>query len=86
MMLICVICVLINMGGVRLMEALGWSLYFDSLGTAIAAAMSGYLPGIIVGLFTNLIKGIADTESLYYIVVNTLIAIITYLFVRKGYL
>lgn len=86
MMLICVICILINMGGVRLMEALGWSLYFDSLGTAIAAAMSGYLPGIIVGLFTNLIKGITDTESLYYIVVNTLIAIITYLFVRKGYL
>ena len=86
MLLICIACILINMGGVRLMGALGWPLYMDSVGTVIAAAMSGYLPGVIVGLFTNLIKGISDTESLYYVVINALIALITYWYTKKGYI
>ncbi len=86
MLLVCVVCILINMGGVRLMELLGWPLFLDSVGTVIAATMSGYLPGIIVGLFTNLMKGISDTEALYYVVVNALIALIAYWFVKKGLL
>ena len=86
MLLICIACILINMGGVRLMGALGWPLYMDSVGTVIAATMSGYLPGVIVGLFTNLIKGISDTESLYYVVINALIALITYWYTKKGYI
>ena len=86
MLLVCVVCILINMGGVRLMELLGWPLFLDSVGTVIAATMSGYLPGIIVGLFTNLMKGISDTEALYYVVVNALIALIAYWFVNKGLL
>ncbi len=86
MLLVCVFCILINLGGVQLMGALECPLYMDSVGTAIAAALCGYLPGIIVGLFTNLIKGISDTESLYYVVINALIALITYWFAKKGYL
>ena len=86
MLLVSVICILINMGGVRLMEVLEWPFYMDSVGTVIAAALSGYLPGIVVGLFTNLIKGISDTEALYYVVVNAVIALIVYWFAKKGFL
>ncbi len=86
MLLVCVVCILINMGGVQLVGALEWPFYLDCVGTVIAAAMCGYLPGIIVGLFTNLIKGISDTESLYYVVVNALVALIVYWFRKKGWL
>ena len=85
MLLVCVVCILINMGGVRLMEALEWPFFLDCVGTLIAAAMCGYLPGVIVGLFTNLVKGISDTESLYYVVVNALVALIVYWFAKKGW-
>ena len=68
------------------MEALEWPFFLDCVGTLIAAAMCGYLPGVIVGLFTNLIKGISDTESLYYVVVNALVALIVYWFAKKRWI
>ncbi len=68
------------------MTAFDLPLYMDSVGTVISASICGYLPGIIVGLFTNLMKGITDTEALYYVVINALIALITYLFAKKGFL
>ena len=63
-----------------------WPIYMDSLGTLLISALSGYLPGVIVGLATNLIKGLFTTTSIYYAVVNVLFAIITSWFVRKGML
>ena len=34
----------------------GIMLFLDTIGTMIAAVFGGFLPGIIVGLFSNVIK------------------------------
>ena len=86
MILLVLICIGINMAGSRLMSALEWPLYMDCIGTVIAAAMCGYLPGIAVGIFTNLFKSLFDVSSVYYSIINTLVAILVYLVAKKGYL
>ena len=84
MLLICLLGIGINLMGSFLVKEFEWPLYLDSVGTILIAAMSGYLPGIIVGLVTNMIKGIFDTPEIYYSVVNVLIAVITYVFAKNG--
>ena len=83
MIIMCVIGIGINLLGSLVAEKLEVPLYLDAIGTVLIAAMGGYLPGIIVGLFSNLIRGLWDGEVIYYSVINVIIAIITYLFVKK---
>ncbi len=64
----------------------GISLYLDTVGTVLCAVFSGYLPGVVVGLLTNLIKGLSDTASLYYGVINVLIAVVARFLYQKGWL
>ncbi|MCR4814799.1 MAG: HD domain-containing protein [Lachnospiraceae bacterium] len=85
MLILCVIGIAINLGGSFLVNMFDWPIYLDSVGTVLIAVMSGYLPGIIVGLVTNLIKGLFDTPEVYYAVVNVLIAVIASAFARKGW-
>lgn len=86
MAIICLIGISVNLLGSLVVDYFKWPLYFDSTGTILVAVMSGYLPGIIVGLVTNLIKGIFNTADIYYSLVNVLIAIISYTFARLGLL
>ena len=86
MLLIVLVCMGINIAGSRLMDALDCPLYLDCVGTVIAAAMCGYLPGISVGIFTNLIKSLFDVSSVYYSIINTIIAILVFWVAKKGYL
>ncbi len=58
-----------------LVSALGLPLYLDTVGTVAVAAMGGYLPGVIVGFLTNMIKALSDPSSLYYGVLNVMIAV-----------
>ena len=48
-------------------------LHLDTVGTVIAAALGGYLPGVVVGFFTNIIRSIYEPSSLYYGVLNVMI-------------
>ena len=84
MIALCVLGVAINLAGSFLVKYFEWPIYLDTVGTVLIAVMSGYLPGIIVGLVTNLIKGIFDTPEVYYAVVNVLIAVIASAFARRG--
>jgi len=86
MLLLCVAGIGMNVLLNRAAVYFEWPIYMDSLGTLLISALSGYLPGVIVGLATNLIKGLFTTTSIYYAVVNVLFAIITSWFVRKGML
>ncbi len=54
---------------------LGLPLYLDTLGTIVVAALGGYLPGVVVGFTTNIIKSFYDPSSLYYGVLNVMIAV-----------
>ena len=85
-LIMCVVGIGINLIGSVVAEKTGTPLYLDANGTVLIAAMGGYLPGIIVGLFSNLIRGLWETDVIYYSVINVFIAIITYLFVKKKFI
>ena len=87
MFFVCIIGLAINMVGYMIVNAAHLPIYLDSVGTVIIAAIGGYLPGIIAGLATNLLKGaIYSTENVYYAVINVLIAVCTGYFSRRGLL
>ncbi len=65
-------------------SALGLPLYLDTVGTVFAAASAGYLPGVLVGFMTNIIKSISDPSSIYYGVLNVLIAVCASFLAGKG--
>ena len=60
-------------------------LYLDTVGTVAVAVMGGYLPGVIVGFVTNIIKAISDPSSLYYGALNVLIAFCAAFFADHGW-
>ena len=62
-LILCIAGIGINIILSKLVGFLGIPLYLDAVGTVIVAALSGYIPGIIVGLVTNIIKFFAgDAE------------------------
>lgn len=58
-------------------------LFIDSVGTIIAAALGGILPGVMVGFFSNAINSIGDPITLYYGVISVLFALLSALFSYK---
>ena len=82
---ICSIGVYLNVLFCKLVSALGLPLYLDTIGTIIVASMGGYLPGVIVGFFTNIIKSINDPASMYYGVLNVIIAVTATLIASQSF-
>ena len=82
---LCAAGLLINIAGVQIARATGVPLYIDNIGSALAAAVGGTIPGIVVGFFTNLINGIGDYTTAYYGSLTVLIAICSAWFERKGF-
>lgn len=84
--LLCTVCILVNLGGSQIAILLNVSLYLDSAGTILAAILGGYLPGITVGLFTNFIRGfVNDSSSIYFSSINIAIAVCTTFFWHRGF-
>ncbi len=75
----------INILGAELAAATGVVLYLDSIGTALASLFGGFVPGILVGFITNLIKAFIDGPSIYYGLINVLIAVFVAYFARRGW-
>ncbi len=73
--LLCLAGLAVNFAGSAFAEALELPFYFDAIGTVLAAALGGYLPGIVVGLSTNFLKMVSDETALYYGSLNVLIAV-----------
>lgn len=84
-LIMCLMGVVINMALNSLVSALDLPLYLDTVGTVLVAALGGYLPGVIVGFFTNVVKALSNPASLYYGTVNIFIAVITPAFFSKGW-
>lgn len=76
---------LINFLGVQLALRLKLPLYLDNIGGVLAAALGGYIPGILVGFLTNLINGIGDYTTAYYGSLSVMIAICAAFFAKRGY-
>ena len=82
---LCAAGLLVNIAGVQLARATGVPLYIDNIGSALAAALGGTIPGIVVGFLTNLVNGIGDYTTAYYGSLTVLIAICSAWFERKGF-
>ena len=76
---------LINIVGVRIALGFDLPLYLDNIGSALAAALGGFIPGIVVGFLTNLINAIGDYSTAYYGSLTVLIAICSAYFASKGF-
>ena len=81
-----VLCILLNLGCNKLAGVLNLPFYFDCIGTIAAAILGGFMPGVLVGFFTNLLSSISDSSNLYYGVLNVLIAIVAAACSQKKYL
>lgn len=82
---ICVGGIALNLFLGFLVSQLGVPLYLDTVGTVAIASIGGYLPGVIVGFFTNLIKSIYNPTSLYYGALNVMIAVFATWAAGKGW-
>ena len=61
-------------------------LFLDCAGTILCAMLGGVFPAVIVGAFTNIVKGLlSSTFSIYYGVVSILFALITVYFYNKRF-
>lgn len=70
-------CIGLNVLGFTLVAGLGLPLYFDMVGTAIAAIALGPWAGVAVGLSTNAIGlGITDSSSIAFALVNIVGALV----------
>lgn len=86
LVLLCVICVAINYFGAKAATFLNLPLFLDCIGTMLAAALGGGLPGVIVGYLTNVLNGLSDPISMYYGICNVLIALVTAIFYRRRFI
>ena len=60
-------------------------LFLDNIGSALTAALGGYIPGIVVGFFTNLVNSVGDFTTAYYGSQTVLIAIAAAWFGERDY-
>ena len=82
----CMACIALNLLLGAFVSAFGLPLYLDTVGTIVAAATGGFLPAVIVGFCTNIIKNIYDYTALYYSVLNVLIAFFAAWLTDRGWL
>lgn len=82
---VCAVGIILNVIGVWVVKILNLNVYLDTLGTIFIAALGGYLPGIAVGFFTNLIGSIFSPSEMYFSLVSVLLAVLTAFLASKGY-
>ena len=74
---LCVIGVLLNIGGKMMATATKLPFHFDTAGTILASALGGYIPGIATALVTNLFSYRTDPTTVYYAPLTVFIAFMT---------
>ena len=60
----------------KIVTSLELPIYLDSIGTILVSMVGGFVPGILVGYATNLLKAFFDIYSIYYCAINVLIAVL----------
>ena len=85
LLLLCVAGLAVNFLLAKLPLALNLPLYLDNVGSALVAALGGYIPGIVVGFFSNLVNSIGAPNTTYYGSLTVLIAICSAWFAQRGY-
>ena len=83
--ILCILGVALNMLCNLFVTSFELPLYLDTIGTIVVSVLGGYLPGVIVGFLTNLVKAVPDPSSLYYGSLNVLIAVFAAFFADRGW-
>jgi response regulator RpfG family c-di-GMP phosphodiesterase len=81
--LLCLFGFVLNYACNFIVNLLGFPLYMDTIGTIFTAWLGGSLPGVFVALCTNLILGFGNPESIYFGILNVLIAVVTAFWVQS---
>ncbi|MCR5094745.1 MAG: HD domain-containing protein [Lachnospiraceae bacterium] len=58
-------------------------LYLDTVGTIFTTAVAGLFPGMVVAAATNILCTFFQSESIYFVLINVLIAICTAWFMQE---
>ena len=80
---LCLAGLAINLVGSRIALTLKLPFFLDCIGTILASALGGYIPGIAAGFLTNLINSLADPVTAYYGVLNVGIAVCVSFYAEK---
>ncbi len=83
-LILCALGVGVNVLLSTIVSLFGLPIYLDTVGTIVVAVTGGYLPGVLVGFVTNLVKAISEPSSLYYGAMNVLIAVFASWLASKG--
>lgn len=83
--LLCAAALALNLLGSFICTQTGTPLYLDTVGTVSAAAIGGFIPGLITAFVFTFLKGISDTEALFYSIVSMLMAGCGAYFARHGF-
>ena len=70
-----VISTLLNILLSMVVKAAGLPIYVDTVGTIVASALGGVVPGLLTAFATNVFKFLMDSESIFYLSINILIAV-----------
>ena len=84
-LILCVSGILLNYLGSFIANTFSLHMYLDSIGTVTVSCLSGYIPGIIVGLLSNMLASSFDTASISYGTLNVLIAVVAAYFADRGW-
>ena len=81
----CLACIALNAVGAEVALLLRLPVYLDTMGTVLASMLGGFVPGICVGYATNLVNGAFDSMSMYYGIVNVIIAVMVTYLAKRGW-
>lgn len=76
---------IVNYAGAKIALLCKLPIFLDSVGTVLAAAYGGFLPGVTVGFFSNVLNSVGDPITLYYGVISMLIGILAAVFSQKRF-
>ncbi|MBQ7454096.1 MAG: diguanylate cyclase [Selenomonadaceae bacterium] len=85
LILICAAGIILNLIGSYVAQIFHLPIYLDTIGTVFIAALGGYVPGIAVGFFTNLIGSLINRAEIYYGIVSVSLAALTAFLAGRGY-
>lgn len=74
----------INFIGGQIALLLKLPLYLDAIGTIVVGALCGFLPGIIVGLISNILNSVSDPITLFYAILNIMFGITAAYLSKRG--
>lgn len=82
---ICVAGIALNVACAFVVQHFELPVYFDTIGTVFIAVLGGYVPGVAVGLFTNLFGAGFNINEMYFGFVSVAIAIMSAFLAGRGY-